>query len=123
MRKATEQWIHDAEDELSSAQILLANAKTRAACFHSQQCVEKCLKALIIEKGEKLEKTHDILELSSNARRAGWGIDLEMEDAVFLNSIYKEEGLLPHGEPSDQDARRAVSAAEKAFRSVKKAVS
>ena len=127
MRKVTEQWIHDAEDELSSARILPANGKTRTACFHSQQCVEKCLKALIIEKGERPEKTHDILELGSHARRAGWGIDLEMEDAVFLNSIYKgrypsEEGLLPHGEPREQDARRAVSAAESAFRSMKKAI-
>jgi hypothetical protein len=36
-----------------------------------------------------------------------------MEDAVYLNSIYKgryptEEGLLPHGEPSRVDAERAV---------------
>ena len=59
--------------------------------------------------------------------RAGWGIDLEVEDAVFLNSIYKgrypsEEGLLPYGEPTEQDARRAVSAAENAFRSMKKAI-
>ncbi len=127
VRKATEQWILDAEDELSSARILLANGKTRTACFHSQQCVEKCLKALIIEKGERPEKTHDILELGSHARRAGWGIDLEVEDAVFLNSIYKgrypsEEGLLPYGEPTEQDARRAVSAAENAFRSMKKAI-
>ena len=39
-----------------------------------------------------------------------------MDDAVYLNSVYKgryptEEGLLPHGEPSRVDAERAVSAA------------
>jgi hypothetical protein len=39
-----------------------------------------------------------------------------MDDAVFLNSIYKgryptEEGLLPHGEPRREDAERGVNAA------------
>jgi hypothetical protein len=39
-----------------------------------------------------------------------------MEDAVFLNSLYRgryptEEGLLPHGEPDRQDAARAVRVA------------
>ncbi|TVL97774.1 MAG: hypothetical protein CV087_22035 [Candidatus Brocadia sp. WS118] len=41
-----------------------------------------------------------------------------MDDAIFMNSIYKgryptEEGLLPHGEPSREDTERAISAAKK----------
>ncbi len=128
VRKATEQWIRDSEDELSSARVLQENGKHRAACFHSQQCVEKCLKALIIEKSEKPEKTQDILELNSHVRRLGWTVDLDGEEAVFLNSIYKgrypsEEGLLPHGEPTESDARRAVTSAERVFRSTSKSVS
>ncbi len=40
-----------------------------------------------------------------------------MDEGVFLNSVYRgryrtEEGLLPHGEPSKEDARRARQAAE-----------
>jgi hypothetical protein len=40
-----------------------------------------------------------------------------MDDVVFLNSIYRgryptEEGLLPYGEPSCSDAKRAISAAK-----------
>ncbi len=35
----------------------------------------------------------------------GWEIDITIDDAVYLNSIYKgryptEEGILPHGDPS-----------------------
>jgi len=127
MRKATEQWIRDSEDELSTAEILLANGKYRAGCFHSQQCVEKCLKALILERGEKPAKTHDLLELRSHVERLGWNIDLGLEEAIFLNSIYKgrypsEEGLLPHGEPTDQDASRAVRSASLAFQSTRRSV-
>jgi len=52
MRKAVNSWIKDAEDELDSATILLKHGKYRGACYHSQQCVKKGLKALILEKGK-----------------------------------------------------------------------
>ena len=78
--------------------------------------MEKCLKALIIEKGERPGKVHDIMELLSHVKRLEWQITLAVDDAVFLNSIYKgrypaEEGLLPHGDPSKEDAARAVKTA------------
>ena len=31
-----------------------------AACFHSQQCVEKCLKARLVEAQIRFTKTHDL---------------------------------------------------------------
>lgn len=128
MRKATEQWLRDCDDELSSAQVLLEHGKHRAACFHSQQCVEKCLKSLILEKGEKPQKTHDLLELRSSVEKLGWRMELDVDDAVFLNSIYKgrypsEEGLLPYGEPTDQDARRAVESAARILRATRTVLS
>jgi HEPN domain-containing protein/predicted nucleotidyltransferase len=127
MRKATEQWLRDCDDELSSAQVLLEHGKYRAACFHGQQSVEKCLKSLIIEKGEKPQKTHDLLELRTAVERLGWRPGLDIDDTVFLNSIYKgrypsEEGLLPHGEPTDQDARRAVECAARVCRATREAL-
>ena len=63
MRKNTESWLKDAEEELSSAEILFEHEKYRPACYHSQQSVEKGLKALLIEKGESPERTHDIVGL------------------------------------------------------------
>ena len=125
MRKATESWVKDAEDELSSAQILFEHEKHRGACYHSQQCVEKGLKAMILEKGEKPEKIHDIVELLNEAKRLGWKVDLSVDDAVFLNSIYRgryptEEGLLPHGEPTKEDAEMATTSAEVFMKSIRK---
>ena len=106
----------DAEDEASSALILLEHGKFRGACYHSQQGVEKGLKALILEKGGRPGKVHDIVELLKEVQRLGFKTGLSMDDAVFLNSIYKgryptEEGLLPLGEPLKADAERAVKAA------------
>lgn len=125
MRKSTENWIKDAEDELSSALILLEHEKFKGVCYHSQQCVEKALKALIIEKGNKPEKTHDIVELLNKVEQMGWKVDLSVDDAVFLNSIYKgryptEEGLLPHGEPTKSDAEMAVKSVESFMKSVRR---
>ena len=118
MRKATEAWIKEAREELESAQLLSDHGKYRAALYHSQQCVEKGLKAVIIEHGRKPEKTHDIIELLNRVKKLGFSPGMSMDDAVFINSIYKgryptEEGLLPHGEPVKEDTERAILCAEK----------
>ncbi len=123
MRKATGEWIKEAQEELASARILLEHGKYKASCYHSQQSVEKGLKALIIENGEKPDKVRDIVELLSHARKLHPGVTLVMDDAVFLNSIYKgrypaEEGLLPQGAPSKEDAARAADAAEKFLKNI-----
>ncbi len=116
MRKVTSSWIKDVEEELGSAVILYEHGKYRGACYHSQQCVEKGLKTLILEKGEKPKRIHDIIELHNIVKKMGWEIDIAIDDAVYLNSnsIYKgryptEEGLLPHGDPSKEDAEKAVA--------------
>jgi|SRR3989339_246869 len=117
MRKATSSWIKEAKDELDSATILYEHGKYRGACYHSQQSVEKGLKALILERGEKPGRVHDIVELLNEVTRKEWKISLAIDDAVFLNSIYKgryptEEGLLPYGEPSHDDTERAIVVAK-----------
>ena len=108
MRKVTSSWIKDVEDEFDLAVILYEHGKYRGACYHSQQCVEKGLKTLILEKGEKPKRIHNIV------KEMEWEIDITIDDAVYLNSIYKgryptEEGLLPHGEPSKEDAEKAIA--------------
>lgn len=123
MRKATGAWLAEAQEELETASILFTHGKPRGACFHAQQAVEKSLKALVLEKGRRVPRTHDVVELLNTVTADGWPVDLSMDDAVFLNSVYRgryptEEGLLPHGEPSEVDARRALTAAEGLVRRV-----
>lgn len=116
MRKMTDVWLKEAREDLDVAQLVLEHKKYRASCYHSQQCAERLLKALIIEKGENPEKTHDILDLLNKVKGLGWDLSISVDDAVFLSSIYKgrypaEEGLLPYGEPVLEDAQRAVALA------------
>ncbi len=125
MRKATAAWLAEAQEELEVARILLDHAKHRGACLHSQQCVEKGLKALILERGKRPPRTHDIVELLNQATAEGYVAGLSMEDAVFLGSVYRgryptEDGLLPHGEPTREDAERSVVAADGALQSARR---
>ena len=65
-----------------------------------------------------------MVELLNAAVADGWAVGLDMDDAVFLNSVYRgryptEEGLLPHGEPGEEDAGRAVRVAEAVMRRVR----
>lgn len=126
MRKVTESWIKDATDELDSALILYENEKYKGSCYHSQQSVEKGLKALVLEKGERAGRVHDIVGLLNKVAQLGWeNTGLSMDDAVFLNSIYKgryptEEGLLPYGEPSKEDGGKALSSAKGFIERLKK---
>jgi HEPN domain-containing protein/predicted nucleotidyltransferase len=118
MRKIVEDWVRLAEDEYSDSIILYEHNKYKGACYHAQQCVEKSLKALILEKGGEFKRIHDIVKLIEIAGTYGWQINISIDDAVFLNSIYKgrypaEEGLLPFGEPTMEDAKRTVDLAEK----------
>ena len=109
------------------AAILLERDKPRGACLHSQQCVEKALNALRLEKGRRPPRTHDVVELLNAVAGEGWRAELDMDDAVFLNSIYRgryptEDGLLPHGEPSAAEAERAVSAARQVMQRARAAL-
>lgn len=123
MRDATGPWVRDAREELESARLLRERSLFRPACYHAQQAVEKALKALIVEKAERPERTHDLVGLMNHAQRLGWTVDLPIDDVVFLNAVYKgrypaEEGLLPRGAPTDADASRAIAGAERVVRSL-----
>lgn len=127
MRKATAAWFADAQEEVESASILFGYKKYRGVCRHSQQGVEKGLKALLLEVGTRPPRTHDIVELLNLVVAGGTRIDLPLDDAIFLNSVYRgryptEEGLLPYGEPTEADARRALSIGESVIRHVKDAL-
>jgi HEPN domain-containing protein/predicted nucleotidyltransferase len=127
MRKATQTWINEATDEVQSARILLDHGKYRGACLHSQQGVEKALKALTVEKGKRPARTHDIVDLLQKAIADEWAVNLPIDDAVYLNSVYRdryptEEGLLPHGEPAEEESRHAVDIAEKLVSQIKSLV-
>ena len=64
MKPLTLEWIKKAEDDFKVAEQILRRRKDvvpEAACFHCQQCVEKYLKARLVEAGIPFPRTHDLL--------------------------------------------------------------
>ena len=66
MKPISREWAKKAEDDFKVASQILRRRKDivpDAACFFSQQCVEKYLKARLIEAGIVFPRTHDLLQL------------------------------------------------------------
>jgi HEPN domain-containing protein len=66
MKPTTREWVKKAENDFKVATQILRRRKeivTDAACFFCQQCVEKYLKARLIEAGVVFPRTHDLLQL------------------------------------------------------------
>ncbi|MEW6374227.1 MAG: HEPN domain-containing protein [Thermodesulfobacteriota bacterium] len=117
MKRETEEWLKIALEEYKSATVLLEKGLYRLVCYHSQQTLEKILKAILTEKEVEFSRTHNILDLRNAAQRVGYKTELPDEDSVFLNSIYRfrypsDLGLIPTGEPTKEDAEKAIGIAQ-----------
>jgi HEPN domain-containing protein len=82
---------------------------TNIVSFHAQQAVEKSIKAIIEEFELGFIRTHDLIKLYGIVQSyLQFEVDLEMVQK--LNELYTgarypgEFGLLPHGEPTVDDA-------------------
>lgn len=113
MKRETEEWLKIAEEDFQAAEHLFKISLFRMVCYHAQQSVEKILKAILTEKDVEFSRTHNILDLCSAARETGHEFPLTVDDAIFLNSVYRARypaalGLLPTGEPTKKDAEKAL---------------
>ena len=108
------EWISKAEGDYFSA---LREYRARkhinndSACFHAQQCVEKYLKAVLVDCKISFGKTHDLLPLLSECLSAyplweSWG------DAVEWLTQYSVLFRYPGESSTREDARKAVGIAK-----------
>jgi len=117
------EWKLKAEEDFQAAIFLLKSGKqcpTAAVGFHAQQCVEKYLKAVLVLKNMEFPKTHDIERL----------VGLLPLDVIVTLPVSEQRTLTVYGtatrypgdcEPvSTQDARKAVSAARRVRRQLRK---
>jgi HEPN domain-containing protein len=83
-KETVKRWIFLADGDLKTAEDELSVPEpfTNTICFHSQQCVEKYLKAYLSFVGKSFRKTHDISELIELCKE----IDEEFEILYSLNA-------------------------------------
>jgi HEPN domain-containing protein len=111
MKAVAQEWLDFAKADLMSCENNSHNEfLTNIVAFHCQQAVEKCLKAVIEEKGLGLKRIHSLYKLYEIVKSDipfDVSIDmLEMLDEIYTSSRYTgETGLLPSGKPSMEEAR------------------
>ena len=123
MKKGTKVWLDFADRDLQAARLLVdSEYVSNVVLFHAQQCVEKCLKALLEENGVLVPQIHSVVKLNSLVmEEAGISLnldedELDLVDAVYIDTRYPSGlGLLPSGFPTREDAREILRIAERVY--------
>lgn len=120
MKDGTKSWMAFADRDLQAAKILIENEYVaNAVLFHCQQCIEKCLKAILEEHEIQVPKVHSVVRLFGIITE---NIELKLkidEDALNLvDDIYIDTryptglGLLPSGFPSKEETVEVLKITE-----------
>lgn len=88
MNEVVREWVEKANADFHTARRELSvtdQPNFDAVCFHAQQCIEKLLKAALIQHGSQPPKTHDLIQLSDllATQDSSWQPDIQ--DLRFLN--------------------------------------
>ena len=109
MNPSIKSWLELAAADLLAAQRLQNDERlTNISCFHSQQCVEKSLKALLESRNIIPPKTHDLIRLYGMLEEQ---LSIEEDMLARLNEVYIDSrypaaiGSLLHGAPSLEDTK------------------
>ncbi|MEI6428808.1 MAG: HEPN domain-containing protein [Pseudanabaena sp. ELA607] len=119
MKSETKIWLDYAEENLKSSKILLDNKLYNPSLQNTQQSVEKALKAIIVEYGIHLKRTHDILELKYLLQRKKIIVNISDDECDLLNAIYLPSkypmgDTTDESDPDDELCRISIDIAEKA---------
>jgi HEPN domain-containing protein len=61
-----DRWLEFAHQDLQMAELALPEGIYNQVCFHSQQCVEKCIKGLLANLGKITPRTHSIVSFAES---------------------------------------------------------
>ena len=125
MKKVSEQWLNAAEDDLRVIRrIGDDDYLTHMVAFHSQQCIEKSLKAIIEEYELGHIRIHNLGRLFEVVKpQATFDVEvvlIEKLDKLYIDARYPGElGLLPNGKATLADAKEFHDFAKSIYEQVK----
>jgi HEPN domain-containing protein len=89
MKKATQARLEFAHRDLVAARLLSGNEYvSNAVLFHSQQCVEKCLRALLEECRVPVPHVHSVDKLCALIEEEGTSIPLDEKELDPVDAVY-----------------------------------
>jgi HEPN domain-containing protein len=82
-----QEWLDYSEADLRIAKLIVDQQEDRfsgAICVHSQQCVEKIIKAYLVSQNIPFPKSHDLLKLNALIQPlpADWPLNLDELDKL-----------------------------------------
>ena len=110
MLPETAEWVEIAEgDFLTATREAAAEVPNfNAACFHAQQCIEKYLKALLVEHNVMFPKTHQLGALADLLPKASGDLEPIRSELARL-SPYAIDVRYPRSGVDANEARQAVA--------------
>jgi HEPN domain-containing protein len=125
MNTAGNRWLEFARQDLQMAQLALNEGIYNQVCFHSQQCVEKCLKGLLADQEKTPPRTHsiiDLLRLLPQDYLEGSRDELGQMDIFYIPTRYPDAlpGSLAEGLPGKEEAEEAIAVARACWRELSK---
>lgn len=112
------EWLIKAEQDYQTAETMSRKRKMPVpdiVGFHSQQCIEKYLKALLVLKRQNFPKTHDLIELLEIAIKREPLLDIYRPELRILNP-FSVQFRYPGESATIEDSKKAL----KALRRVRK---
>ncbi len=109
-RPDIQEWILKAEQDYLTAETMSRKKKTPVpdiVGFHSQQCVEKYLKAYLVINASRFHKTHDLIELLETALEKDPLLETLRTDLRLLNP-FSVQFRYPGESATQDDARLAL---------------
>ena len=118
MKNETETWLAYARENLASAKVLLESDLFNPCLYNVQQCLEKALKSILVEKALGLKRTHSIMELKNTLNNYHIEIDISDEECDFMDSLYLPSkypisSVLPDYEPNHELCSKSISIAKR----------
>jgi len=126
MKERAKAWLEFASRDLEAARKLIDEEYlANIVLFHSQQCSEKCLKAILEEYEQNVPKIHSVNRLYSlitentDITLPVTGDELDLIDDVYIDTRYPGNfGLLPSGFPKKEEAKLLFDISEKLFKKI-----
>jgi len=118
MKDETKLWLNYADENFQSSKILLESFLFNPSLQNVQQSIEKYLKACFIEKGIKLQKTHNIISLIEVLKKHNILInisddEIDLIDSIYLTSKYPFGSALPDFHPDDKICLKCIDIASR----------
>jgi len=106
-------WVAYAEEDFATAKSALRAKTPRllTTCFHSQQCAEKYMKALLLSKSIDFPKTHDLATLDILCNQNGILTGFTPQDLVDLSG-HAVHTRYPGEAPTLEDAKESIEIAK-----------